>query len=70
MSSSANDTAALNRRGLLAVGGFVMLLTVWGTPALLGFVLIGLGVLLLSASLVIHLVFGIGDFWVPAWILP
>jgi hypothetical protein len=29
--------------GLLAVGGFVLLLTVRWTPALLGFVLIGLG---------------------------
>lgn len=32
--------------------------------------LIGLGVLLLTASLVTHLGLGIGDFWVPAWILP
>jgi MFS family permease len=29
--------------GLLAVGGFVLLLTIRGTPALLGFVLLGLG---------------------------
>ncbi len=34
------------------------------------YAVIGFGVFLLAASLVIHLVFHIGDFWVPAWILP
>jgi energy-coupling factor transport system permease protein len=34
------------------------------------FLFIGLGVLLLIGSLAIHTGLGIGDFWVPAWILP
>jgi energy-coupling factor transport system permease protein len=34
------------------------------------YAMIGFGVLLLAGSLILRLGFGIGDFWVPAWILP
>ncbi len=34
------------------------------------YALIGFGVFLLAASLVLRIVFHIGDFWVPAWIIP
>jgi energy-coupling factor transport system permease protein len=34
------------------------------------YLMIGFGTLLLVGSLVLRFGFGIGDFWVPAWILP
>ncbi len=34
------------------------------------YAVIGFGILLLVASIVLRSVIGIGDFWVPAWILP
>jgi energy-coupling factor transport system permease protein len=34
------------------------------------FVLIGMGVFLFVGSLVVRFIIGIGEFWVPAWILP
>jgi energy-coupling factor transporter transmembrane protein EcfT len=32
--------------------------------------LIGFGIFLISATLLSRLAFGIGEFWVPSWILP
>jgi energy-coupling factor transport system permease protein len=34
------------------------------------FAVIGFGILLLVGSIILRSVIGIGDFWVPAWILP
>jgi energy-coupling factor transport system permease protein len=34
------------------------------------YAMIAFGILLLVGSIVLRVVFGIGDFWVPAWILP